>query len=39
MLWRDGCRGRWVVISDMLVGEKEACFLCLIMMSDDVVGG
>ena len=28
-----------VVIGDMLVGEKEAYFLCLIRMSDDVVGG
>ena len=26
-----------VVIDDMLVGEKEAYFLCLIRMSDDVV--
>ena len=29
----------FVVVGDMLVGEKEACFLCLIRMSDDVVGG
>ena len=39
MLWLDGWYGDWLVISDMLVWEKEACYLCLIRMSDDVVGG
>ena len=28
-----------VVINDMLDGEKEAYSLCLIRMSDEVVGG
>ena len=45
-----GCTGfcyamtRWlmwtlVATDDLLVGEKEAYFLCLIRMGDDVVGG